>query len=489
MRRTNPPAPGDQPLDAVYRMGVSEASPWLVPGTILLFWFLGWLARDEVSTTRLTVWLVGSVACAVLRYVLIEQFGDEGRYVRTVGMSCVFGAWLAWYWIGVAPIADAVPAAAALLGVTTWWTASTALLAGNPTAFTALSTFIVGGMVGGVALRESPFRGSGWMVLLLAAAISVTYVDRRGAYLTALRSDRAVRQLAAEFSLLFESVPDGVLVTAGGVIERVNPPMAAQLRTEVDALVGRRFAEILDRPLDELLEVPAARVEVIRPDRSMAVLELTGRASAVEDLVVWSSRDVTDAVAREAAWLDLIDRDDLTGLANRRALFDRLDGLHRERRPVAVLAVDVDDFKAVNDRLGHAVGDDVLTSVGAVLEEGVGDEGMVARIGGDEFVIVLTAPAAVAEPERVAAAVVDRCREPLPLEGDDLRVTISVGVSTSDGSDPPDVTLQAADLAMYQVKRQGRDGWWSRAPAAATDEAAPEPDDRSRFRRPVADHP
>ena len=87
----------------------------------------------------------------------------------------------------------------------------------------------------------------------------------------------------------------------------------------------------------------------------------------------------------------------------------------------------------------------------------------------------------------MAAAVVDRCREPLPLEGDDLRVTISVGVSTSDGSDPPDATLQAADLAMYQVKRQGRDGWWSRSKAVATDEAAPEPDDRSR--RPVADHP
>ena len=177
MRRTEPPALGDQPLDAVYRMGVSEASPWLVPGTILLFWFLGWLARDEVSTTRLTVWLVGSVACAVLRFFLIERFGDERRYVRTVGMSCVFGAWLAWYWIGVAPIADAVPAAAALLGVTTWWTASTALLAGNPTAFTALSTFIVGGMVGGVACGVAlPARG-GWCCCSPRRSPSPTSID------------------------------------------------------------------------------------------------------------------------------------------------------------------------------------------------------------------------------------------------------------------------------------------------------------------------
>lgn len=445
--------------DAVYRLGFSEASPWLAPGTLILLWFLGLVARETVSPTIFVTWMGGSVAWMVLRFALMDHFGERGHIVRPVLNSALLGAWILWYWVALAPVGDKILQSIVLMALTVWWTASTSLLAANPLAFVTLSAFMLSGPLLASATRHNPFSGSSWLMFFMAAAIGLTYRDRRQAYLAAVDADDTVRQMADEFALVFESVRDGVIVSADGVVVRLNPPMRAQLRAEADEVVGRRIEDVFGHEEAALLGDGTTRIDIKRADGSAAVLEVTGRVNPTGDVVVWSSRDVTDVVAREAELAAMVAHDDLTGLANRRAMFEYLGDLHRDGKPTAVLAVDVDGFKQINDEYGHAAGDEVLRCVAMRLEGLTGVKGLVARLGGDEFIIVLGCPKAVVARKVLAAELVEGARCPLPLFGGEIRVTLSVGVSSSDGSVAPDVLLQEADLAMYAAKRAGRDGW------------------------------
>lgn len=447
----------DAALGAVFLIGFSEASRWLVPGTLLLLWTLGFVARDSVSTTTSVVWFVGSLLCALFRLKLQSFMGERGRFIRPLLMTVVFGSWIGWYFISIVP-AEPLAYTIALLGVTTWWTASTALLASNPPAFATLSTLLTIGILVGAALHGSPLGGSVWLVLMLDAVMVFTYRDRRTAYLHALEAADSVRRLADEMALVFESVHDGVMVTSSGTVTRLNETMAAQLGRELTDVVGSRLADVVGTAGTSLPTGPS-RVDVVRPDGSIVVLELTGRVNEAKDVVVWSSHDITDRVAREAELHSMISRDDLTGLATRRAMFEHLETLRREARPVAVLAVDVDDFKQVNDVHGHGVGDAVLRTVSERLVEGIGGAGFVARLGGDEFVVVLSGANAVAARRRFADDLIERSRAPMVVHGVDVQVTLSIGLSASDGSVAADELLNEADLAMYEVKRRGRDGW------------------------------
>ncbi|MCB0978732.1 MAG: sensor domain-containing diguanylate cyclase [Acidimicrobiales bacterium] len=463
----------------MYRIGFSEASPWLAPGTLILLWFLGLVARETVSTTMFVVWMGGSLAWMVLRFALMDHFGERGQMVRPVLNSALLGAWILWYWVAMAPVGDKIGQSIILMGLTVWWTASTSLLAGNPLAFGVLSLFMTTGPLLASVTRHNPFSGSSWLMLFMAAAIGLTYRDRRQAFLAAVEADDSVRQLADEFSLVFDSVRDGVMVSADGVVVRLNPPMGSQLRADAEEVVGRRIEDLLGQGEDELLVAGTTRIDVPRADGSTAVLEITGRVNPTGDRIVWSSRDVTDLVAREAELAAMVAHDDLTGLANRRAMFELLGELHRENKPTAVLAVDIDGFKQINDRYGHAAGDEVLRCVAMRLEGLTGGSGLVARLGGDEFVIVLACPKAVAAGHELATDLVESARCPLPLLGGEIRVTLSVGVSTSDGSVAPDVLLQEADLAMYAAKRAGRDGWRMHEVGGSAD---PLPKRTARFR-------
>jgi diguanylate cyclase (GGDEF)-like protein len=153
--------------------------------------------------------------------------------------------------------------------------------------------------------------------------------------------------------------------------------------------------------------------------------------------------------------------DSLTALANRRAFVEaawvELERARRHGRPLSLLYIDCDDFKAVNDRLGHVGGDAVLAAVGGTLREAVRGHDTVARLGGDEFGILLPeidGPGAVALAERLR----DQLRETLSGRWD--RITFSIGVATF--VSPPasvDEMILRADELMYEAKRSGKDGW------------------------------
>ena len=150
--------------------------------------------------------------------------------------------------------------------------------------------------------------------------------------------------------------------------------------------------------------------------------------------------------------------DPLTGLANRRLFADRLAHalarLARDRRPLAVLFFDVDDFKAVNDRFGHAAGDTLLCAVAQRLETQARASDTVARLGGDEFAVLLEEVAhddAAAAAERFAAALA----EPFTVAaGVELHVAVSIGMAVAASPCPAEELVRTADLAMYTTKTQ-----------------------------------
>lgn len=159
----------------------------------------------------------------------------------------------------------------------------------------------------------------------------------------------------------------------------------------------------------------------------------------------------------------LAHHDPLTGLANRLSLDailpQSLAIARRHGRRVALLFIDLDRFKEINDRLGHASGDAVLREVANRLTGTIRDCDFVARIGGDEFLIVLNEVADASEAMRVADAVMKSFESSLAVEDDSLQVTSSIGISLfpEDGEDPA-LLIGRADLAMYRAKAAGRAG-------------------------------
>jgi diguanylate cyclase (GGDEF)-like protein len=159
----------------------------------------------------------------------------------------------------------------------------------------------------------------------------------------------------------------------------------------------------------------------------------------------------------------LVVTDSLTGLANRRQLRDDLDRAidlgRRTGEPVAVLLIDLDGFKEINDELGHAAGDAVLVHFASVLGRQVRGGDTAARLGGDEFAVVLTGMTDV-DAGHLAQRVLDAAHEPVTVADRTLSIRASIGVAVSDpcGTEARDL-LHRADVAMYRAKRQQTHTW------------------------------
>jgi diguanylate cyclase (GGDEF)-like protein len=173
-----------------------------------------------------------------------------------------------------------------------------------------------------------------------------------------------------------------------------------------------------------------------------------------------SVQDISARKAAEEKMQETANRDPLTGLSNRRGFeydFERtLAYASRYRRSGAILVVDLDGFKAVNDALGHQTGDDLLLGIAADLQDRLRDSDLIGRLGGDEFVVVL-AEVSAEEAARVAGELCVLVHEQgLATSGEHV-VTASIGVAHFDGTSDQRVLLDRADQAMYDAKRGGGD--------------------------------
>jgi diguanylate cyclase (GGDEF)-like protein/PAS domain S-box-containing protein len=200
---------------------------------------------------------------------------------------------------------------------------------------------------------------------------------------------------------------------------------------------------------------------------------VSGRAIPLRDAegavtgYLGSVADITDRKRAERRMARLALHDDLTGLANRPAFYDALQSALRESG-VAVLFIDVDDFKAFNDRLGHIAGDRLLVEVGELLRRSLRVEDLVARLGGDEFGVILRDVGDSTEPARIAERILARCENPVEIgEGSEVRVGLSIGIAVSSGSDGVEEILRRADMAMYSAKATGK-GCYELAPRPET---------------------
>jgi diguanylate cyclase (GGDEF)-like protein/PAS domain S-box-containing protein len=247
-------------------------------------------------------------------------------------------------------------------------------------------------------------------------------------------------------------------------------------------LLGWTGTEAIGRTLDELIippeqrdahrsavarflstgrtSLPASGVRVQAVRRCGTRVDVEFSLSRMEWGTGWHFhaflRDITDQLAHESQLRTLALTDSLTGLANHRSALDRLDAaLSRARRqghPVTVLFIDVDHFKAVNDGHGHAAGDQILIDVAARLRADFRTEDILARVGGDEFLVICENLATVNAAEAVAARTRATLAQPYVLADRTLRVTASIGLAFSDGTITAEALLAHADAKMYDAK-------------------------------------
>jgi diguanylate cyclase (GGDEF)-like protein/PAS domain S-box-containing protein len=267
-----------------------------------------------------------------------------------------------------------------------------------------------------------------------------------------------------------------VVVDRDGRIVLANPAVQRFTGRSAAALTGRPFWEVYVVPehvvlaRDAIDRAVATGVAYPQEAEWLAAGGVRRRVAMQNDVLFdadgqpWAvacvGLDVTERRRREDQLQRRAQTDLLTGLGNRSALFD---ALARHLDPACgsgcgVLFCDLDDFKVVNDRHGHAVGDAVLIQVASRLQELAGPGDMVARFGGDEFVLLCAA----GEPDRLhalAAQVVRRLREPVPGPAGDLVVGVSVGIATAGPGEAADELIARADEAMYGAKTQHRRRW------------------------------
>jgi diguanylate cyclase (GGDEF)-like protein/PAS domain S-box-containing protein len=310
---------------------------------------------------------------------------------------------------------------------------------------------------------------------------------------TAPRRDGAaiVSEAGERLSRMFEDAAIGMAqVGLDGRLLRVNGSFAASLGSTKEQLVGTHLPDLVhpidhERLVELFAKVVAGSPRVGRlsaqlngADGQVVHAELT--LSLVDDRLgspMYTALQILDVTALKTAEAELLHRsthDPLTGLVNRGQLFHLLDqALSRAARrdeQVAVLFLDLDGFKVVNDTLGHAAGDELLCVVAERLTAAVRRGDVVARLGGDEFVVMCEQFSASSEVNDLADRLIEALREPFVIDAGVAHIGASVGVAIETAMVvSADLLVRHADAALYEAKRLGR-GRASRYTPAAVDQ-------------------
>ncbi|APW38535.1 hypothetical protein RD110_16095 [Rhodoferax koreense] len=347
--------------------------------------------------------------------------------------------------------------------------------------------------------------------VLVRAAASVMVLDGQRGYVVMLSdmtqqklSELAAARIAQLNTAILQSAPFMVVsCDKAGVIQSVNAATERMLWYRRDELVGRSVFETLllhdelvahaaQASIDLGMEVPARALgaralrgladesewTLLRKDGSALPVNLA--VAAMRDArglptgFVGIAYDISERKRSENYIRHLAHHDALTALPNRLLLQDRvevaIEHAKRSGRQVAVMLLDLDHFKQINDSLGHGVGDAVLQAVATRLRETVRHSDTVARMGGDEFCVVLSDLDDRAEAVLVAQKILEAVRPTMPVGERELHITVSVGIAVfPDDGLALAALLQNADIAMYASKKRGRNAFEAFAPAMQAD--------------------
>jgi diguanylate cyclase (GGDEF)-like protein/PAS domain S-box-containing protein len=294
-----------------------------------------------------------------------------------------------------------------------------------------------------------------------------------------VKSAEALREREARLQGILHSVAEGIItINDDGRISSANPAAERMFGHPAGKLIGEellvlmpeetrdRHQRFFDAYMSGLYPTMMSRMVEgagLRADGHIFPMEISvsevrqGRHRMFTAIV----RDISERKEHQDRIKRLAHHDSLTGLPNRNLLNDRMNhALARARRHggrMAVLYVDLDKFKPINDTLGHEAGDAVLVEVAKRLTSCIRSSDTVARVGGDEFVVVVEEIGVPAEAALVARKIIDTLAKPIDYQGHACRIGASIGgaVFPDDGNSMDEVS-KAADIAMYRVKRAGR---------------------------------
>ena len=295
------------------------------------------------------------------------------------------------------------------------------------------------------------------------------------------QSEAALRDSEERLAKFMHASAEGIVFHQGGFITDANPPLLALLGYPLSELLGRSTLDfVAPAQRQRVAEVMAAGLEI---SYDSAVLHRQGHELPVEFIVrtmqfqgerlrMTIVRDLRDREQAQQRIQHLALHDALTGLPNRLAFDTRAQALLAQAKArgeaLAMMFIDLDHFKRINDSLGHPVGDVLLQTVAARITHTLRAQGLgqpepsrgadlVARFGGDEFVVLLAGNPAPAAVQAVAAKLLDEIGAPLAVQGATISVTPSIGVAMypEHGSTPAEL-IKHADIAMYRAKQHGR---------------------------------
>jgi diguanylate cyclase (GGDEF)-like protein/PAS domain S-box-containing protein len=290
-------------------------------------------------------------------------------------------------------------------------------------------------------------------------------------------AEASMREKEAQFRSTIEAAQVGIFVLQDGLFRYANPYLLKLFGFTADELVDRFGPlELVVPEQHEMLREQMARRAAGEPGKPYELTAVRKDGSQLPAMVFGSSAsylgrpalvgtlvDLSAQKAAEQQVRELADYDPLTRLPNRRLLRDRciqlLAAAERDGAGLAIVFIDLDHFKRVNDSLGHSVGDVLLCAVAQRLAGLVRKIDTLARLGGDEFIIALPGVSGGGAAE-VASRVLESCAQPYPVRGHELTVTPSLGISVypEDGGDF-EALLSNADTAMYKAKEAGRNAF------------------------------
>ncbi|MFZ0665590.1 MAG: EAL domain-containing protein [Acidimicrobiales bacterium] len=290
-------------------------------------------------------------------------------------------------------------------------------------------------------------------------------------------AESRLRNALSLLTATLDSTADGILVVdLDGMITSFNQRFVEMwnfpesfVESTSDAAAIKHAADQLLMPADfvskieELYSQPEAESEDVIEFKDGRVLERRSKPQRVEGVAVgrvWSFRDVTDRKRLEKELSYQAFHDSLTGLANKALFQDRLQHaaarLERAQAHLAVLFIDIDNFKTVNDSLGHGAGDEMLRRVAEVIVSCLRRVDTAARLGGDEFAVLVEDIKDRSDAVTLAKRILTALDTPVSVANNDVSVTVSIGITFDSPGITSDQLLRNADLAMYTAKERGK---------------------------------